>query len=86
MVPRSISSTSGQVKSNTGRVGNTAFINQTSSDTNQALIRTMAGRAVELDSGLAESLQVVSYSIGGHFEPHVDYFNSIHGEHVGPCS
>ena len=81
-MPRSISSTSGQVKSNTGRVGKTAFINKTSCDPHQAKIRSMAGRAVHLDSDLAESLQVVSYSIGGHFEPHVDYFNSIHGEHV----
>ena len=33
---------------------------------------------VGLDSSNAENLQRVSYSIGGHYEPHVDYFNSIH--------
>ena len=29
-------------------------------------------------------LQVVSYSVGGHFEPHVDFFNSIHGDQLYP--
>ena len=31
-----------------------------------------------LDGENAESLQVVSYGIGGHYEPHVDYFNAVH--------
>ena len=34
------------------------------------------GAAVDLSPDFAEPLQVVSYSIGGHYEPHVDYFNT----------
>ena len=26
----------------------------------------------------------MSYSVGGHFEPHVDFFNSIHGDQLYP--
>ena len=35
-----------------------------------------AGSATGLDPQYAETLQIVSYSIGGHYEPHVDYFNT----------
>ena len=41
-------------------------------------LRYLAGRVVGLNGSNAESLQVVSYGIGGHYEPHVDYFNSVH--------
>ena len=33
-----------------------------------------------MDPDLAETLQIVSYSIGGHYEPHVDYFNDLQPE------
>ena len=38
------------------------------------------GSAVGLSAEEAETLQVVSYSIGGHYEPHVDYFNTFNSE------
>ena len=50
------------------------FIKQTK--TSLSILENLVG----LDSSYAENLQIVSYSIGGHYEPHVDYFNSIHAD------
>ena len=90
--PRSISSTTGKVQKSTGRVGKMTFIPSepqeeftekfvdSSSRTALALmskkIRNLSGQVTGLDGDMAERLQVVSYGIGGHYEPHVDYFHS----------
>ena len=81
--PLTLSSSSGKIKSSSGRVGKTGFIPsnpQVNSklDTLVTHLRHSAGRAVGLNGDIAESLQVVSYGIGGHYEPHVDYFDTVH--------
>ena len=81
--PLTLSSSSGKIKSSSGRVGKTGFIRsnpQVNSklDTLVTHLRHSAGRAVGLNCDIAESLQVVSYGIGGHYEPHVDYFDTLH--------
>lgn len=89
--PLTLSASSGKIKSSSGRVGKTGFLRShpevysgvgTKLDALVTHLRQLAGRAVDLDGGNAESLQVVSYGIGGHYEPHVDYFNSVHGTEV----
>ena len=77
--PRSISSTTGKVQKTSGRVGKVTFLNS-KLETQEKIVqkmRAISGQVTGLDSSMAEMLQVVSYGMGGHYEPHVDYFGTL---------
>ena len=75
-VPKTVSARSGQIKSDVQkRTGKMAFI----TDDNDILARVKAKTShlsgLEVaEEDATEPLQVVNYGIGGHYEPHVDFF------------
>ena len=69
-IPKSFSSRTGDVRTTEGRTGKVGFL-PTSMEPMKKLSAAITGLSMEH----SESLQIVSYGIGGHYEPHVDYFN-----------
>ena len=69
-VPKSYSSVTGSVRSNGARTGKVGFIPE-----GMEFIEALANRLTGMATEENEALQVVSYGIGGHYEPHVDFFN-----------
>eukprot|EP00095_Tigriopus_kingsejongensis_P008628 snap_masked-scaffold503_size153465-processed-gene-0.12 protein:Tk08628 transcript:snap_masked-scaffold503_size153465-processed-gene-0.12-mRNA-1 annotation:"hypothetical protein LOTGIDRAFT_196347" len=67
--PRSFSSSTGRVQANGGRTGKVGF----SPEVDPRLER-VAQAITSLSTEHVEPLQTVSYGVGGHYEPHLDYF------------
>ena len=72
--PKSFSSRTGNVQVTEGRTGKVSFL-PNDVESLQKLSAAITGLSMEH----SESLQIVSYGIGGHYEPHVDYFNINNG-------
>ncbi len=75
--PLSIASTSGRVQQSAARTGKMTFLPDLDDPRLERLCVAISGLSAEH----AEPLQVVNYGVGGHYEPHVDYF-SVGGENV----
>ena len=68
--PRSVSGTSGEVGQSGARAGKVGFL-----PAQPPALARLAGRLTGLSMEFAEALQLVSYGVGGHYEPHVDFFS-----------
>ncbi|TRY69175.1 hypothetical protein TCAL_01376 [Tigriopus californicus] len=67
--PRSFSSLTGRVQETASRSGKVGFLTEGHSE-----IEQIAQAITSLDIAHTEPIQIVSYGVGGHYEPHVDYF------------
>lgn len=67
--PRSFSSLTGRVQANAGRSGKVGFLTE-----GHPRIERIAQAITSLSIAHKEPIQIVSYGVGGHYEPHVDYF------------
>ena len=83
-VPQTVSARSGEIQSDVAkRTGKIAFVQTASTgqaEMYQRILSQVKGKTSRLsglmvdEEGATEPLQVVNYGIGGHYEPHVDFF------------
>ena len=84
--PQTVSARSGEIQSDVQkRTGKIAFVQteseeQSSNEIYQRILSQVKGKTSRLsglmveEEGATEPLQVVNYGVGGHYEPHVDFF------------
>ena len=80
--PQTVSARSGEIQSDVQkRTGKIAFVQTaTGPEMYQRILSQVKGKTSRLsglmvdEEGATEPLQVVNYGIGGHYEPHVDFF------------